>query len=61
MWVLPTGIHDGNGRFVGENPLPDQDIDDNIVNVCRCATYYRMRKAVHRAAELRNGTPEDRS
>jgi len=34
-------------------PMPtDEDIDDNIVNVCRCATYYRMRKAIHRAAEL---------
>ena len=34
-------------------PSPtDQDIDDNIVNVCRCATYYRMRKAIHRAAAL---------
>ena len=33
------------------NPT-DQDIDDNIINVCRCATYYRMRKAIHRAAEL---------
>ncbi|MCE7994029.1 MAG: (2Fe-2S)-binding protein [Roseivirga sp.] len=35
------------------NPT-DQDIDDNIVNVCRCATYYRMRKAIHRAAEINN-------
>ncbi len=33
------------------NPT-DEDIDNNIVNVCRCATYYRMRKAIHRAAEL---------
>ncbi|MEO1523852.1 MAG: (2Fe-2S)-binding protein [Planctomycetota bacterium] len=34
-------------------PAPsDQDIDDNIINICRCATYYRMRKAIHRAAEL---------
>ena len=32
----------------------DKDIDDNIVNVCRCATYYRMRKAIHRAAEIKN-------
>ena len=38
-------------------PTPtDQDIDDNIVNVCRCATYYRMRKAIHRAAEIKNQT-----
>jgi len=33
------------------NPT-DEDIDHNIINVCRCATYYRMRKAIHRAAEL---------
>ena len=35
------------------NPT-DQDIDNNIVNVCRCATYYRMRKAIYRAAEIKN-------
>ncbi|MDO6518671.1 (2Fe-2S)-binding protein [Zobellia uliginosa] len=33
------------------NPT-DEDIDRNIINVCRCGTYYRMRKAIHRAAEL---------
>lgn len=32
--------------------LTDEDIDNNIVNICRCATYYRMRKAIHRAAKL---------
>ncbi|MEL6676809.1 MAG: (2Fe-2S)-binding protein [Bacteroidota bacterium] len=31
----------------------DEDIDKNIVNICRCATYYRMRKAIHRAAEIK--------
>lgn len=37
------------------NPNPtDEDIDNNIVNVCRCATYYRMRKAIHRAAEIKS-------
>ena len=35
------------------NPT-DQDIDDNIVNICRCGTYYRMRKAIKRAAEISN-------
>lgn len=30
----------------------EEDIDSNIVNVCRCATYYRMRKAIHRAAAI---------
>lgn len=35
------------------NPNPsDEDIDANIVNICRCGTYYRMRKAIHRATEL---------
>ncbi|MEO0472102.1 MAG: (2Fe-2S)-binding protein [Bacteroidota bacterium] len=31
----------------------DEDIDQNIANVCRCGTYYRMRKAIHRAAEIK--------
>lgn len=39
--------------LLNENANPtDDDIDQNIVNVCRCATYVRMRKAIHRAAEL---------
>ena len=33
------------------NPT-DEDIDNAIINVCRCGTYYRMRKAIHRAAEI---------
>ncbi|NAS14010.1 (2Fe-2S)-binding protein [Poritiphilus flavus] len=34
-------------------PQPtDEDIDNNIINICRCATYYRMRKAIYKAAEL---------
>ena len=35
------------------NPT-DEDIDNNIINVCRCGTYYRMRKAIHRAASIAN-------
>jgi isoquinoline 1-oxidoreductase alpha subunit len=39
--------------LLNQIPKPtDQDIDDNILNVCRCGTYYRMRKAIHRAAEI---------
>jgi isoquinoline 1-oxidoreductase alpha subunit len=31
----------------------DQDIDDCMAgNVCRCATYVRIRRAIHRAAEM---------
>ena len=37
------------------NPNPtDEDIDNSIVNICRCGTYYRIRKAIHRAAEIHN-------
>ena len=28
----------------------DEDINDNITNLCRCATYSRVRKAIKRAA-----------
>jgi isoquinoline 1-oxidoreductase alpha subunit len=38
-----------------QNPSPtDEEIDNNITNVCRCGTYYRMRKAIHRASEIQN-------
>ena len=37
-----------------ENPHPtDQDIDDAMSgNICRCGTYPRIRKAIHRAATM---------
>ncbi|MEO1485823.1 MAG: (2Fe-2S)-binding protein [Bacteroidota bacterium] len=39
--------------LLNENPNPtDDDIDNAITNVCRCGTYYRMRKAIHKAASL---------
>lgn len=36
------------------NPQPtDEDIDNNLsALICRCGTYVRIRKAVHRAAEI---------
>jgi isoquinoline 1-oxidoreductase alpha subunit len=30
----------------------DADIDAAITNACRCSSYHRVRKAIHRAAEL---------
>src|SRR6202050_5511872 len=30
----------------------DADIDANITNICRCGTYERLRRAIHRAADL---------
>jgi len=42
--------------FLKRNPEPsDADIDDNITNICRCGTYVRIRKAIHRAAEIAAG------
>jgi aerobic-type carbon monoxide dehydrogenase small subunit (CoxS/CutS family) len=37
-----------------ENPKPtDKDIDEAMSgNICRCGTYQRIRRAIHRAAEL---------
>ncbi|MEL6193121.1 MAG: (2Fe-2S)-binding protein [Bacteroidota bacterium] len=49
------GFMMASAALLNKNPNPtDEDIDKNIVNVCRCATYYRMRKAIHRAAEINN-------
>jgi isoquinoline 1-oxidoreductase alpha subunit len=49
------GFMMATAALLNQNPNPtDEDIDNNIVNVCRCATYYRMRKAIHRAVEITN-------
>jgi isoquinoline 1-oxidoreductase alpha subunit len=40
--------------LLARNPSPtDTDIDDAMAgNLCRCATYFRIRAGIHRAAEL---------
>jgi len=39
--------------FLQRFPNPsDKDIDAKLTNMCRCGTYVRIRKAIHRAAEL---------
>jgi aerobic-type carbon monoxide dehydrogenase small subunit (CoxS/CutS family) len=44
--------------LLAQKPKPtDADIDANITNICRCGTYGRIRKAIHRAAE-ETQTPE---
>ena len=38
--------------LLDENPDPtDDDIDEQITNICRCGTYVRIRKAIHDAAK----------
>ena len=42
--------------FLKRYPDPsDAEIDANVTNICRCGTYVRVRKAIHRAAELSAG------
>jgi isoquinoline 1-oxidoreductase alpha subunit len=42
--------------LLNENPDPDDaTIDRVITNICRCGTYPRIRRAIHRAAALRRG------
>ena len=39
--------------YLRTNPNPtDAEIDANLTNICRCGTYERLRRAVHRAAAL---------
>ena len=43
-------------ELLKRRPHPtDADINRNMTNLCRCGTYVRMRKAIHRAAELQAG------
>ena len=42
--------------FLAKHPQPtDADIDQQITNLCRCGTYPRIRKAIHRAAAIAAG------
>jgi len=46
--------------FLKKHPKPsDDDINNNITNLCRCGTYARIRKAIHRAAELTSARTEE--
>jgi isoquinoline 1-oxidoreductase alpha subunit len=42
--------------FLKTNPAPtDAQIDESITNICRCGTYVRIRRAIHRAAAIMRG------
>ena len=44
--------------LLAENPAPDDPtIDRSITNICRCGTYPRIRKAIHRAAQAQEPGP----
>ncbi|MEQ8572493.1 MAG: (2Fe-2S)-binding protein [Fulvivirga sp.] len=51
------GFMMATAALLEKNPNPsDKDIDDNIINICRCGTYYRMRKAIKKAAEIKSNS-----
>jgi isoquinoline 1-oxidoreductase alpha subunit len=40
--------------LLSQHPNPsDAEIDREMTNLCRCATYVRIRAAIYRAAKLR--------
>jgi isoquinoline 1-oxidoreductase alpha subunit len=46
-----SGMIMAAAALLDENPAPtDADIDTAITNICRCGTYSRIRRAIHRAA-----------
>jgi isoquinoline 1-oxidoreductase alpha subunit len=43
--------------LLAHNPSPtDAQMDEAITNLCRCGTYPRIRRAIHRAAEAAHGS-----
>ena len=46
------GFMMATAALLAKNPSPsDEDIDQNIVNICRCGTYVRIKAAIKTAAE----------
>ena len=51
------GFMMATAALLSKNPNPtDEDIDQNIINICRCGTYYRMRKAIKKASEINSNS-----
>ncbi|MBP6116547.1 MAG: (2Fe-2S)-binding protein [Neisseriaceae bacterium] len=47
-----SGMIMSTAALLQNTPNPsDQDIDEQLTNLCRCATYHRIRQAVHVAAK----------
>ncbi len=46
--------------LLAKNPDPsDADIDRTMTNICRCGTYVRIRRALHRAAALQRAAARE--
>ena len=52
-----TGMIMATAALLERNLKPsDRDIDRTISNICRCGTYNQVRAAIHRAAQIKEGT-----
>jgi isoquinoline 1-oxidoreductase alpha subunit len=51
-----SGMLMAAAALLAHNPSPtDAQMDEAITNLCRCGTYPRIRRAIHRAAEAAHG------
>jgi isoquinoline 1-oxidoreductase alpha subunit len=43
------------------NPNPsDADIDAQVTNICRCGTFNRVRRGIHRAVQIDKGSNKNK-
>jgi len=57
-----SGMIMAAASLLSQHPHPtDADIDRQLTNLCRCATYVRIRAAIHRAAQMATGTTTGRA
>ena len=55
-----TGQIMAAAAMLAQNPNPsDETIDQTMSNLCRCGTYNRIRKAIHRAAAAMQTPPPE--
>ncbi len=51
-----TGMIMASAALLERNAQPsDKDINRSVTNICRCGTYNQVRKAIHRAAQIKEG------
>ena len=51
-----TGMIMASAALLERNAQPsDKDINRSVTNICRCGTYNQVRKAIHRAAQIKDG------
>jgi isoquinoline 1-oxidoreductase alpha subunit len=54
-----SGMIMAAAALLKDNPAPDDaTIDKVMTNICRCGTYPRVRKAIHRAAAVLGSSRE---